>query len=202
MAVTVWVIALIVLIAFVFTEGEAFAFEASGTSKEMIKPSESSILYLEMKDKRDYMEGITIYSLFDYDIYYDKDEDKILGEPELKIEESDNDEIELFVRKSMRNIGMRDADKNLEEIEYEMELKDSILVFNRFFSMDDDYKWRFPEVELILKIPEGQRIYVSDGMEEILGDIWTEDSYGRWDIPGKTWIMSDNRLKKYDTGTE
>ena len=198
MAVTVWVIALIVLIALVFTEGEAFAFEASGTSTEVIKPSESSTLYLELKDKKDYMEGITIYSLFDYDIYYDKEEDKILGEPELKIEESDNNQIELFVRKSMRNIGMREADKNLEEIEYELELKDSILVFNRFFSMDDDYRWRFPEVELILKIPEDQKIYISEGMEEILGNVWVENSYGSWELPGKTWIMSDDRLKRYD----
>lgn len=202
MAVTVWVIALIVLIALVFTEGEAFAFEASGSSTEVIDPSGSSTLYLELKDRTDYMEGITIYSLFDYDIYYDKDEDKILGEPELRIEENDNDQIELFIRKSMRNIGMRDADQNLEEIEYEMELKDSILVFNRFFSMDDDYKWRFPEVELILKIPENQKIYVTDGMEEILGDVWVENSYGSWELPGKTWIMSDDRLKRIDKVAE
>ena len=102
----------------------------------------------------------------------------------------------------MRNIGMRDADQNLEEIEYEMELKDSILVFNRFFSMDDDYKWRFPEVELILKIPENQKIYVTDGMEEILGDVWVENSYGSWELPGKTWIMSDDRLKRIDKPAE
>ncbi len=202
MAVTIWVIALIVLIALVFTEGEAFAFQASGTSTEVIHPSESSTLYLELKDQQNYMEGITIYSLFDYDIYYDRDKDKILGEPELKIEESDNNQIELFVRKSMRNIGMREADRNLEEIDYGMELKDSVLIFDRFFSMDDDYKWRFPEVELILKIPENQRIYITEGMEEILGDVWVEDSYGSWDLPGKTWFMSDDRLKRYDQVTE
>ena len=198
MAVTLWVIALIVLITLVFTEGEAFAFRASGTNTEVINPSESSTLYIELRDKKDYTEGVTIFSIFDYDVYYDKANDKILGEPKLKIEESDNDRIELFIKKSMRNIGMKEAERNLEEIEYELELKDSVLIFNRFFSMDDDYKWRFPEVEMILKIPENQTIYVSDGMEEILGDIWIENSYSSWELPGETWIMSDNRLKKYD----
>jgi phage shock protein PspC (stress-responsive transcriptional regulator) len=197
MAVTIWVIALIVLVALAFTEGEAFAFQASDTSTEVINPSKSSALYLELKDKKDYMEGITIYSIFDYDIYFDKEEDKILGEPELKIEESDNNRIELFIRKSMRNIGMKDADRDLDEIEYGLELKDSILIFDRFFSLDEDYKWRFPEVELILKIPENQKIFVSEGMQEILGDIWIENSGGNWELPGKTWIMSDKRLKQY-----
>jgi hypothetical protein len=63
--------------------------------------------------------------------------------------------------------------------------------------LDEDYKWRFPEVELILKIPENQKIFVSEGMQEILGDIWIENSGGNWELPGKTWIMSDKRLKQY-----
>ncbi|MBN2213805.1 MAG: PspC domain-containing protein [Bacteroidales bacterium] len=202
LGVTIWVIALIVLIALVFTEGETFAFKASGTDTEVINASGSSTLYLQLKDKKDYTEGVTVYSIFDYDIYYDRSNDKILGEPRLKIEESDNDRIELFIKKSMRNIGMKDAERNLEEIEYELELKDSVLIFNRFFSMDDDYRWRFPEVELILKVPENQRIYVLKGMEEILGDIWIENSYSKWELPGHTWIMSDDILKRYDKNSE
>ncbi len=202
LGVTIWVIALIVLIALVFTEGETFAFKASGTDTEIINATKSSTLYLQLKDKKDYTEGVTVYSIFDYDIYYDRSNDKILGEPQLKIEESDNEQIELFIKKSMRNIGMKDADRNLEEIKYEVELKDSLLIFNRFFSMDEDYKWRFPEMELILKVPENQKIVFSDGMDEILGDIWIENSYGKGDLPGYTWIMSDDRLMKYEKVSE
>lgn len=202
LGVTIWVIALIVLIALVFTEGETFAFKASGTDTEVINATRSSTLYLQLKDKKDYTEGVTVYSIFDYDIYYDRSNDKILGEPQLKIEESDNDRIELFIKRSMRNIGMKDAERNLEEIEYELELKDSLLIFNRFFSMDEDYKWRFPEMELILKVPENQRIYVSEGMQEILGDIWIENSYSSWELPGHTWIMSDDRLRRYEKNSE
>jgi phage shock protein PspC (stress-responsive transcriptional regulator) len=198
-AVTLWIIALIVLIAMAFTEGEAFAFQASDTSTETIRSSKSSKLYLELNNDKDFKESITIYSIFDYDICYDKEKDKILGEPSLTIRESDNDRMELFIKKSMRNVNMKNAESYLDEIEYDLVLKDSVLVFSKFFSMDDDYRWRFPEVELVLKIPEGQKIYISKGMEEILGDTWTENSHSSWALAGKTWIMSDNRLKLYDS---
>ena len=60
----------------------------------------------------------------------------------------------------------------------------------------------FPEMELILKVPDNQKIYVSEGMEEILGDIWIENSYSNWELPGHTWIMSDDQLKKYEKLSE
>lgn len=196
-ALTLWVIALIVLIAMVVTEGEAFAFQASGSSTEEIKAPRSSILCLELKNKKNYMEGITLYSLFDYDMYFDREHDEILGEPSLTIEENDQNRIELFTKKSMRNIGMKDADKYLNEINYEVQLNDSLLIFDRFFSMDDNYKWHFPEVELILKIPDNQKLFISNDVQEILKGVRTNNYYRSWDVAGKTWIMSDNGLEPY-----
>ena len=194
-AVTIWVIALIVLIAIAFTESNAFAFQASSSDNEIIKPSKSSTLYLEVKDANGVMDGVTVYSIFDYDIYYDKNDEKILGKPKLRISESKNNNIELIINKKMRNISMKNADEYLEEIEYNWKLRDSVLIFDNYFSLDEENKWRFAEVELVLEIPENQKIYISKNMDRILQSYWLSESVGSWDAYDKTLIMSDQGLK-------
>lgn len=196
-AVTLWVIALIVLIAVVFTESNAFAFQASSSDNERLKSGKFSTLYLEIEDKNGIMEGITIYSIFDHDIYYDKRKEKILGKPSLSISESENNYFELVVNKKMRNITMKNADEYLETIEYNWVQKDSVLIFDNYFSMDKDNKWRFAEVELILKIPRNKKINISKSMNNIQAFFWVNESAGIWEAYNKTLIMTDSGLKFY-----
>ena len=194
-AVTIWVIALIVLIAMVFTESNAFAFQASSSEDEPIKTTRASTVYLELQHMNDALKGITVYSIFDYDIYYDKKDEKILGKPELNISESESDKIELILTKKIRNIGMKDADDFLEDIDYDWEQNDSVLIFDNYFSMDEKNKWRFAEVELTLKIPKGQRIQISKSMEKILDSFWLNESVGSWEAYNKMLVMTDSGLK-------
>ncbi|MBN2612781.1 MAG: PspC domain-containing protein [Bacteroidales bacterium] len=186
--VTIWVIALFVLITLVFTEGNTFAFQASSTDVEVIEYKDPSTLYLEVKESKDEMEGITVYSIFDYDIYYDKTRDKILGVPELKIRGTDQENIELVVQKSMRNINAIDADEILQNLDYKWHLKDSVLVFDHYFRMDEENKWRFAEVELILRIPKGKKINLSENMSRLVTNFWINDSVGVWEVYNKTLI--------------
>ena len=57
-------------------------------------------------------------------------------------------------------------------------------------------------MELILKIPEDQVIYISEGMEDILGDVDNMDFYSEHDMVGKSWIMTRNGLKLFKNQAE
>ena len=46
-----------------------------------------------------------------------------------------------------------------------------------------------------IKIPEDQIIYISEGMEDILGDVDNLDYYWEGDMAGKSWIMTENGLE-------
>ncbi len=196
-ALTAWILALILLITLVFIEGENFALEASGTSTYTIKDNNYKTLYLNINEEYDLYHGITVYSIFDFDIYYNRSNEKILGKPELDIIKGYEDKPQLTIKKYARNVSMENADNYLDKLEYDWEQNDSTIYFDQFYTVDKKYKWRFPEVELILKIPQDQIIYISEGMEDILGDVDNLDYYWEGDMAGKSWIMTENGLKLY-----
>ncbi|UCH14357.1 MAG: PspC domain-containing protein [Bacteroidales bacterium] len=201
-ALTAWILALILLITLVFIEGENFAFEASGSSTHSIKDDNYSTLYLDMKERYDLYQGITVYSIFDFDIYYNRSDEKILGKPELDIVRGYKDNPQLTIKKYTRNVSMQNADSYLDKLEYEWEQNDSILFFDHYYALDKEQKWRFPKVELILKIPEDQVIHISEGMEDILDDVDNMDFYSEDDMVGKSWIMTRNGLKLFKNQAE
>ncbi len=196
-ALTAWILALILLITLVFIEGENYALEASGSSTYTIKDNNYKTLYLDIKEEYDLYQGITVYSIFDFDIYYSKSNEKILGKPELDIIKGYEGNPRITLKKYARNVSMENADNYLDKIEYQWEQNDSVLYFDQFYNVGKEYKWRFPKVELILKIPEGQVIYISEGMEDILGDVYNRDFYTERDMVGKSWIMTETGLKLF-----
>ncbi|MFO7655929.1 MAG: PspC domain-containing protein [Bacteroidales bacterium] len=190
-AVTIWVIALFMLITLIFTEGNTFAFQTSSSDVKVIEYKSPTALYLEVNESRNDMEGITVYSIFDYDIYYDKSREKILGIPELNITGTDQKNLEIVIHKSMRNINVQDADEMLQNIEYSWNLKDSVLLLDHYFRIDEENKWRFAEVELELRVPKGLKINLSHNMHKLVNNFWINDSVGIWDVYNKT-LMKDN----------
>ncbi len=199
---TAWILALICLVTLAFIEGENYAFEASESSTHTITDNNYSTFYLDIRQKQDYIEGMTVYSIFDFDIYYNKPDKKIMGKPELEIIKGYDDEPSLTIKKYTRNVSMKNADSYLDEIEYRWDQEDSVLYFDQFFSLDEDDKWRFPQVELTLSIPENKIIYISEGLQDILGDIDNIDFYIRDDMTDKKWIMTDRGLKLYGNPVE
>jgi phage shock protein PspC (stress-responsive transcriptional regulator) len=196
-ALTAWILALILFITLAFIEGENYALEASGSSTFTIKDNNYKTLYLNINEEYDFYQGITVYSIFDFDIYYNRSNEKILGKPELDIIKGYEDKPQLTLKRYARNVSMENANIYLDKLEYEWEQNDSVLYFNQFYTVDKQYKWRFPKVELILRIPEDQIIYISEGMEDILGDVDNLDYYREGDMTGKSWIMTENGLKLY-----
>ncbi len=197
-AITAWVLALIFLITLFFIEGGNYAFEAMGSSEYTVDDKGYSTLYLEKTNDNDFIQGVTVYSIFDFDIYYNRDNNMIMGKPRLNITKGYKDKPELVIKKYSRNVSLSDADGYLDELEYNWEQDDSVLYFDQFFMIGTEHKWRFPKVELTLKIPEDKVIHISEGMEDILDDVDNINFYSDYDMAGKNWIMTDRGLRLYE----
>jgi hypothetical protein len=59
-------------------------------------------------------------------------------------------------------------DDYYNDLYYEWELVDSLLLLNEYFSLDDDDIWQGPGVKVTLFMPEGQRFRISKNLEEII----------------------------------
>ena len=189
-----WLAALIVLIVVAVNQVSNFGKQTSQTVTQKVECTQCKTLYLETGD--DLYE-----SLIDNEISLDRmkiatvnGKDKLLGHPRFTIEKSSSGEYLLLIKKQSRGRSTVDAQKNVEEIEYNFVQKDSTLRFDPYYMLKDNARWRDQEIFLTLKVPEGKSIYLNQKMTSIISDIQNTENMWDGDMVGKTWTMTADGL--------
>ena len=189
-----WLAALIVLIVVGVNQVSNFGKQTSQTLTQKVECTTCKTLYLETND--DLYE-----SLVDEHISLDRmkvamvnGDEKLLGHPRFTIEKSNSGEYSLLIKKQSRGRSSVDAQKNVEEIEYNFAQKDSTLHFDPYYFLKENAKWRDQEVFLTLKVPEGKSVYLNQKMTSILDDIENTENMWDDDMVGKIWTMTAEGL--------
>jgi hypothetical protein len=126
-------------------------------------------------------------------------EEVMLGQPQLDIEKSGNENFSILVKKASRGRTREDAKEATEDIIYRYELTDSTMVFDPYFLLKEGVKWRGQEVEITVKVPEGKAVYLDDDMVKIIHDIENVSNTWDGDMVGKIWIMKPEGLTMKDS---
>ena len=189
-----WLAALIVLIVVAVNQVSNFGKQTSQTVTQKVECTTCKTLYLETGD--DLYE-----SLIDNEISLDRmkiatvnGKDKLLGHPRFTIEKSNSGEYLLLIKKQSRGSSTADAQKNVEEIEYNFIQKDSTLQFDPYYMLKEDARWRDQEIFLTLKVPEGKSVYLNQKMTSIISDIQNTENMWDGDMVGKIWTMTPDGL--------
>jgi phage shock protein PspC (stress-responsive transcriptional regulator) len=189
-----WLLALVVLIVVGVGQAENFSKQTSQTVTQKLECTQCKTIYLDMSD--DLFESMIIsdISLNPMKIAEVNGKDKLLGHPRFTIEKSSSGEYLLLIKKQSRGSSTVDAQKNVEEIEYNFVQKDSTLLFDPYYFLKDRAKWREQEVSMILKVPEGKSVYLNQKMTSIISDIQNTENMWDGDMVGKTWTMTADGL--------
>lgn len=196
-----WLVALIALIVVAVNQVGNFGKQTSQTISQKVDCTQCKTLYLETAD--DLYE-----SLINNEISLDRmkiatvnGKEKILGHPRFTIEKSSTGEYLLLVKKRARGSSTTDAQKNVEQIEYNFSQKDSTLLLDPYYFLKENAKWRDQEVIMTLKVPEGKSVFLNNKMESIIYDIENTENMWDGDMVGKTWTMTADglTLKKEET---
>jgi phage shock protein PspC (stress-responsive transcriptional regulator) len=189
-----WMAALIVLIVVSVGQVKNFAKETNQTITQKIECTQCKTLYLEMAD--DLYETMidNDVSLNNMKVATVKGKQILLGQPEFTIEKSQTDEFLLQIKKHSNGLNSAEAQKNVEDIEYSYNLKDSTLTFDPYFFLKEDAKWRNQEIKMILKVPEGKAVYLNEKLISIIYDIENIENMWDNDMVGKFWIMTPEGL--------
>ena len=189
-----WLVALIVLIVIGVNQVGNFGKQTSQTITQKVDCVTCKTLYLETTDDL-YSSMIEDHiSLDRMKIAMVNGKEKMLGHPQFTIEKSSTGEYLLLVKKRARGSSTEDAQKNVEQIEYNFSQKDSTLRFDPYYFLKDDAKWREQEVSMILKVPEGKSVYLNKNLADIIYDIENTENMWDGDMIGKTWTMTPNGL--------
>ena len=73
------------------------------------------------------------------------------------------------------------------------------MVFDPWFRIGKDEKWRDQKVEITLKIPEGTAVYLDENIDKIIYGIENVSDTWDHDMIGKTWVMRPYGLTMKDS---
>lgn len=113
----------------------------------------------------------------------------------LDIQKADGDHFELVEIKSSRGTTDKQAYENATKINYNLEQKDSLLMFSEYFPLPKGIKYRNQKVKLILKVPVGKSVYLGERSSWIIYDIDNVTNTYDGNMTGKTWTMTERGLE-------
>ncbi|MDA3891608.1 MAG: PspC domain-containing protein [Salinivirgaceae bacterium] len=193
-ATVAWVLSIIILAGISLFEVKEYAFSTQlDDSIEMNLPNEQTLYIRSSTDMDDFSEvyffeeGLDVYT---HEFY----PDRVYLEPDLKIKYTSDNEVSIKFEKEARGATNKLARENASNIEFNWHLKDSVLYIDPLFYHNNKDRWTFPELDIVLYLPEGQKICVDKNLEQTLSYVKTADDIWESEIPGKCWVMTDYGL--------
>ena len=194
-----WLLSLIVLIVVVGSQAKHFSVSVKDDSEKIIvQEPANKTLYLKANEIKSV--STSKFYIFDseFEVIYDEDNEKHLyAYPEIDIIQGHSDHVIIEIEKESRGADRHEAYENTKDIQYHVIQQDSVILFDAVYSLLNKNKWRFPEIDITVKVPEGYILYLDESLEHQL-DYIKKDKYYRTDeMVDKYWIMTDEGLGKY-----
>jgi hypothetical protein len=126
----------------------------------------------------------------------------IMGRPEIDIIKSFDDQIEISIKKRARGVNSDAARRQAEEIQYSYHVKDSLIVFDPYFNLPEHIKWRDQELDIVISLPVGTKIYLDKSMRDLLHGAENLENMWSDEMVGKSWIMNEKGLSRTHEETE
>jgi len=124
------------------------------------------------------------------DIYFDKDNRCFYGKPNLNIRKSEDGQTKLIIRRESQGENKRAAYQYAENITYSIDVRDSLLTFDPYFTVVPQNKWKFQTLDATLYVPAGTVIVFNKAMFQErtlrIGLRWMWNA----DYP---WVMTEKR---------
>ncbi|MCK5823729.1 MAG: PspC domain-containing protein, partial [Bacteroidales bacterium] len=181
-----WIIGIFITISFSLLEVRNYAIKENIRQGESTYSSKYTCFILETSSQNYNNNYLNIL---------EKDNQRTLQiRPSIDIKRSYNDSIQVIVTKKSRGRNKRNADNNAKQLIYNWEIKDSVIIFDPYFQIQAGNQWRFSEIDIIVKIPKDQKIYISENTEELLENISNNRNYQKNRMGNKFWRMKNDEL--------
>ena len=122
------------------------------------------------------------------DIYLDKENQYFYGKPYLRIYKSEDEHIRLRSSRNSQGESKLAAYRYAEDIDYNVEISDSLLIFDEYFNIKPQEKWKFQSLQMTLYVPVGTVIVVDDAIINVR----FSGNLPRWCHNSLNWVMTEN----------
>ncbi|MCT4613670.1 MAG: PspC domain-containing protein [Marinifilaceae bacterium] len=152
------------------------------------------VLYLANIDNIGFQSSDVILHYNNLKKIRDENREYIVGMPDIQIEKSYNNKIEI---KLIKNANGSDSDKakmNISNIGYQWDNDNGHLVLDKYFLIHGDQLYRSQAISVVIYLPEGQKIYIDDSMSEIDNFSNYKRSYFHRGDLNKVFVMTESGM--------
>ena len=122
-------------------------------------------------------------------IYLDKENQYFYGKPYLRIHKSEDEHIRLRSSRNSQGESKLAAYRYAEDIDYNVEISDSLLIFDEYFNIKPQEKWKFQSLQMTLYVPVGTVIVV----DETIINVRFSGNLPRWRHDSLNWVMTEDK---------
>lgn len=167
-----WVISVICVVTIAVYDGRGTDTYGQTTESDYLSPFNSDTLMVQMQKDP----GI---ENFKDEWYYNDDEDwhiisdaeKTYGKINIDVVFTDERKFELLIRKKSQGLSKVTAMISAENLIYRHSQEGNNLYLDPYFALNKIHKWRAPETEIIIRVPEGKYIYLDENTRYFLDEI-------------------------------
>jgi hypothetical protein len=186
---TAWILDLILFVSLIIINSTNYAMGATGTISEFIKNEKYPRIYVDVRDNTENIK-ITRYSVFDLKFNYSERDESLFSKADFSVNPSGDDKMVLTLERQVKNVGLKNSQRYLDRIEYKWEQDDSVLYLNEYFNTDEDDFWLFSDLNIKLRVPEGQVIVLSPRVCDMLEENQRQAFCVEDQLPGKNVIVA------------
>ena len=162
-----WIFSLLILAATIFIEAKDYMIKAGDEEEMTVKIDKNQRLYLKTAETE--LDDMSTLYLFDEELDLKLDTDNnVYQHPLVYVYPSNDEKTYIEIEKTGRGATTSEATETLNAIQYQLVVKDSLVIFDPYYYLDRATKWKMPEVTIRVYIPENQKIYVDESMKELI----------------------------------
>lgn len=158
----VWIISLFVVIMGTTSTGRYFNVEAQKVDEFKLKEFKGNTLYVKVKELDKEMLGDKKVSFENWKLYKNNNTISLLIKPDINIYRGQEKDFSIKLIKESRGLDQEDAYESATKIKYFWEQQDSVLFIDPYYIIDKDTKFRFQDLDIIIKAPQGKKVDIDD----------------------------------------
>ncbi len=205
-ALVIWIAAVSAMFTLGFIESRKFAFRGVYQENVALEATPSKTLYLQLEETANMatLEELTRFRGHHWGpvringagrgLYLDPGRDIFWSRPSLAIRHTGAAVPELAVVRTARGPGQLAADMNAENMVYNWEIRDSVLIIDNLFTTGTESHWNFGGVNLRLNLPEGYTVHLGERTDRIITSARNTERADIRSMTGKKWVMSAEGL--------
>jgi phage shock protein PspC (stress-responsive transcriptional regulator) len=198
LALALWIIGLGLAVLVGGSIAGEFKTEQSQRIEIPVAQPEGDTLYLDLlnatnfRDESYYINNKSMDDVWNWNVNSDS---LRIDDVQLDIIRSTSGQFELVQIASSRGKDRKGAIENARAIEYKLVQDGNTLRFDESFILPSGQMFRGQELQLLLKVPEGKTVFMSEEMDEIIYDIENVTNTYDGDMVGRGWTMTPQGLE-------